>query len=231
MPPIRNKRKYNKKKSPQKRTYSTTKSSLVSLIKNVTLKQCETKMKDYNAGLTQLYHNTYHNLGNPFALSYPVQGDGDDQRVGDSIMQRGLKVRLLLTQKQDRMNVTFKLWLLKVPRGQSFTTSNIFDLTTNNTMLDSINPDLTSIVYSKTMKRNISPQLGGAGNEREFTFPLSFYIKRPKKITFITDASTTIGFSDAEYMLIIAPFDAHGTLITDNIASVQTFYRYYYKDP
>lgn len=221
------KRTYGKKKS---RSYGT--KNLVKLIKNVTMRETETKDRDVSIGKVELYHNTYTNLGNPFTLSYPTQGTGDSDRIGDSIMQRGIKFRFLFGQKRDRMNVTFKMWLLQVPKGQPFTTSQLFDITTGNVLLDSTNPDRVKVIYTKTRKfytHNISGT--SSTDYKEVTFPFQFYLKRPKKITFSADNSIDPGQSDKDYFLIVAPYDAYGSLITDNIAYIQTFCRYYYKDP
>lgn len=209
-----------------------TKTDMVKLIKNITLKQNETKDKDVSIAKEELYHNTYTNLGNPFSVAYPSQGSGDSNRIGDSIMQRGMKFRFLFGQKQDRHNVTFKLWLLQVPKGQTFVSAQLFDLWTNNVLLDSTNPDRVKVIWTKTLKKIIRPDLSGVGGgDKEFTFPYQFYLRRPKKITFAADNSTDPGQSDRDYMLIVTAYDAYGTLVTDNIAYVQGFCRYYFKDP
>lgn len=234
MPPKKTiaKKKYTKRSYGKKKSTSYGTKNLVKLIKNVTMRETETKDRDVSIGKVELYHNTYTNLGNPFALSYPTQGTGDSDRIGDSIQQRGIKFRMLLGQKKDRPNVTFKIWLLQVPKGQPFTPSQLFDITTGNVMLDSTNPDRVKVVYSRVLRKVIANQ--GAPNVdayKECTYPFQFYLKRPKKITFSADNSIDPGQSDRDYFLIAAPYDAYGSLITDNIAYIQTFCRYYYKDP
>jgi len=238
MPP-----KYSKKKTVVKkptnsrfmrRKPKTNQQALVRLIKSVTTKQMETKSRDVSLGKVELYHNVYTNLGNPFYLAYPTEGTGDDQRIGDSIMQRGIKFRMVLGQKLDRPNVTFKIWLLQVPKGQSFTSGQLFDNVCGNTMLDSTNPDRVKVIFHKTLKK-----VGGAYTftgdsawvKREMTFTQSFYVRRPKKITFTADNNIDPGYSDYDYFLTISCWDSYGSLLTDNIGYVQTFCRYYYKDP
>lgn len=216
---------------------TTNQSKLVRLIKSITTKQMETKTRNVCLGKTELYHNTYTNLGNPFALSYPTEGTGDDERIGDSILQRGIKFRMLIGQKKDRPNVSFKIWLLQVPKGQAFTTGQLFENTCGNVLLDSTNPDRVKVIFHRTLKKNYPNafERGSSGSGQyasgEITYPYSFYLRRPKKITFTADNGIDPGYSDYDYFLTIACFDAYGTLLTDNISYVQTFCKYYYKDP
>lgn len=233
------KRKFTKKAfSKRKRAKKAAPKSMKKLratIGRVLSQKMETKYTNSDIVKTELYHNVYTSLGDPFAKSYPSEGTGDDERIGDKIMQRGLKIRMLIGQKYDRPNVTFKLWLLKLPRALPLTTySTMFDLQTNNVLLDSVNPDACKVVWSKTIHKNypnVAAPVPGTIETREITFPVSTYIKRQRNITFTLNGGFDQGYSDGDYNLIIAAYDAYGTLNTDNIGYVQTFLRYYYKDP
>lgn len=229
------KRQSQKKKVYRKKPVSVPTTNLVKLIKSVTLKQCETKHTDSNVAKTELYHNTYINLGDPFSRSYPLEGTGDEQRIGDKIVQRGIKLKFLIGQKYDRPNVTFKLWLLKLPRGQSLTSYlTIFDQQTGNVLLDPVNSDNVKVMWSKTIHKNypnLATPVPGTVESREITFPVQTYIRCPKNITFVTNGGTDQGYSDTDHVLIVTCYDAYGTLTTDNCGYIQTFMRYYYKDP
>lgn len=194
----------------------------------------ETKFKNGLVNKTELYHQTYSFLGNPFAICYPVQGTGDTQRIGDSINQKGIQVKMLFGQKFDRPNVTFRIFLFASQQKAGFpTAAQLMDLTTGNVLLDQPNTDYAKCIYQKTLKKNY-PNLaavGGVVASDEMTWVHKFYIKRPKKIIFSSDNGVEAGFSDLRYDLIVAAYDAYGSLGTDNIGYVQTFFRYYYKDP
>lgn len=227
------KRKFVKKRA-LKRATTKKYTALKSVIKKTILSTAETKHVPYMINKTELYHNTYTNLGNLFALCYPAQGVGDQARVGDSIQQRGVLVRMLIGQKFDRPNVTFKIWVLAVRPGTAFTTSTIFDLTTGNILLDPVNSDCCKCIYAKILKRNYQNHVSNGTTAsqltKEITYPFSFYIRRPKEIKFQTDGGVAQSF-DLQYHLVIAPYDAFGSLITDNIGYVQTYLKYYFKDP
>lgn len=236
MPAYSKKRAYApKKKISKKKAAPKKKSNLVKLIKSITLKESETKYTNQSVVKTELYHNTYTNLGDIFAKCYPLQGVRDDQRIGDSIVQRGIKMRFLLGQKYDRPNVTFKLWLLKIPRSQSLISfPTMFDQETGNVLLDSTNSDNVKVIWTKTIHRNypnLSAAVPGTVESREITFPIQQYLKLQRKVTFVSDGSTDQGYTDTDHVLIATCYDAFGTLSSDNCAYIQTFLRYYYKDP
>lgn len=233
MPAYSKKRAYApKKKIYKKKTAPKSKTNLVKLIKAVTLKQSETKHTNDTVVKTELYHNTYTNLGDILKKAYPLEGTGDDQRIGDKIVQRGIKIRMLLGQKYDRPNVTFKIWLLRF--NSTFGFNSLFDQTSGNILLDSTNSDYCKVVWSKTIHKNypnLSAAVPGTVESREITFPLQQYLSIPKNITFTTNGGTDAGATQMSHALIVGAYDAYGTLETDNIGYVQVFTRYYYKDP
>lgn len=234
------KRKRAAKSAPAKRVWKKKKAVPRDMVKlrrtigKVLEQKMETKFKNGLVNKTELYHQTYSFLGNPFAICYPTQGAGDTQRIGDSIQQRGLQVKMLFGQKFDRPNVTFRIFLFASQQKTGFPTiAQLMDTTTGNVLLDQPNTDYCKCIYQRTIKKQ-SPNLyalTGTVVSDEITWVHKFYIKRPKKIVFSSDNGTEAGFSDLRYDLIIAAYDAYGTLATDNIGYVQTFFRYYYKDP
>lgn len=226
----------------RKRMYRSTRgrSKLVPLIKRTILKMAEPKHKDTTHDIIQLYHNS----GSPASgqilhtarpikdyFTMPLQGDNDRERNGDHIWMKGISVKLLLGQKADRMNVTFRVCVLECTSEQEPATyGDLVDAQTGNSMLDSLNTDRGKIVYQKYVKKTISPQLDTYGGVRELTHFHKFWIPHKKLIKF-SDNSSNNQYSGTRMYLYVFAYDAYGTLLTDNIAYFQAWSRLYYRDP
>lgn len=232
-------KKGNKKRSTRTKKIAPKKSKLVALIKKTMLKTCETKNVPSAHTKIELYHNAgatggVRQLHAPIELDgvnqMPAQGISDVQRVGDSIITKGIKVRMLLGQKLDRKNVTFKIVVIRCSTGYVPVLSTMFDNQTGNIMLDSLNTDRFKVVYSKYIKKIISPDLSGVGGaDKELTFFHRFYLKTQRKINFTADAGKD--YDKYKHYMYVFCFDSFGTLVTDNLAYVQTYTNLYYKDP
>lgn len=230
-------RKATKKAAPRKRT------KLVALIKKTVLKTAESKNMPYNHGKVELYHNagspaSGRILPAPFEIdaSYvmPTQGLGDTNRIGDSIMQSGVKVRMLIGQKSDRPNITFRIMCIKVlSQDYPATVAQLFDNISGNILLDTINNDRVKCVYHKVIKPGFGMSYfqGNQSNEikREYTFVHSFYLPCKRKIDFTTQGG--ISYAKARHYVLVFAYDAYGTLVTDNIAYVEGYSNLYYRDP
>lgn len=217
-------KKTHKKRMPKSKT------NLVKLIKRVTLKQSEPKYTAKDWGKTEMYHNLYTTFHINANTWYPSEGTGDDNRVGDRIYQTGICLRMLLGQKADRHNVTFKMFVIQVPKGVSFSYSGWFRDITSNTLLDPVNTDLCKVIYHKTIKKIIRPDLSGVGGaDKELTFPHKVWIPRRKLIKFQQDGGTA--HNDNDLYFIICPYDAYGTLQTDNISYIEMTQTIHYRDP
>jgi hypothetical protein len=200
----------------------------------------EPKHKTYDHGKIELYHNAGSPASGrllPTALEpiqaacMPTQGVGDNQRNGDQIYSTGVAVHMLLGQKKDRMNVTFRILVLKCTSDRKpVFLSALMEDTTANILLDSANTDIGTIVYQKFVKKNITPQLASViAQEREFTHAHKFWLPMKKLVKFSQDSDTS--FSGPKFYIYVFAYDAYGTLITDNIAYVQTWSKFYYRDP
>lgn len=191
------------------------------------MKKAEPKHKNYSFGITQLYHNVFASfqLNNGSAL--PAQGDGDDQRIGDQINVSGMWVRGILGQKADRPNVTFKYYVMSVPKGSAYNYNNWFENVISNLLLDSPNKDFVKVLTSGTMK----PHDGSMDNATdEYVYPWKIWIPYRKLVKFGPGNGVTTQ-NDNDIYLLLGCFDAYGTLITDNIAYSQLALTTYYKDP
>lgn len=224
-----------KKRATAKRSNA----KLVSLIKRVALRQKESKNLPYSHGKIELYHNagspaSGRILPTPIELDgvnqMPPQGFGDLQRNGDKIVQKGIKVRLLLGQKLDRKNLTFKIIVVRTtPSSVPNTIAQLFDNQTGNIMLDSINTDRVKVVYYKMIKKTMNPDNDTYGGAREFTHFHNFYLRLQRNISFTADAGKD--FAGQKHYMYAFCYDAYGTLISDNCGYIQTYSNLYFKDP
>jgi len=243
------KRKFAKKRFPSKRKFASKKATprkrtkLVALIKKTVLKTSESKNLAYDHGKVELYHNAGSPLSGrilpaPFEIdapyAMPVQGLGDTQRIGDSIYVSGMKVRMLIGQKKDRPNVTFRIMCIKVTnQDYPATVAQLFDNISGNILLDTINNDRVKCVYHRTLKPSQSTMFvagaSAADAPKEYTFTHSFYVPAKRKIDFTTNGGTS--FAKSRYYVLVFAYDAYGTVITDNIGYVQCYSNLFYRDP
>lgn len=209
------------------------------MIKKTIMAMAEPKHTAFDHGKYELYHNSGSAAAGrvlPTAielywpLRMPLQGSGDQQRIGDQINVKGFAVHCLLGQKQDRMNVTFRIIVLKCTEDQEPPNLNdLIENVTGNILLDSTNKDRGSIVYQKFIKKNVTPQLEAAGQQRELTYTHKFWIPVNKRIKFSANNGQT--FSGDKLYMYFFSYDAYGSLVTDNIAYVQVWSKLYYCDP
>lgn len=225
-------RRYRSKRKTNRRSRRPRKSSfrkrLVRTIKAVALRRSEPKAKDTTFGKVELYHNTVQSgylLNTVSAM--PTQGTSDSQRVGDQIYTRGFTLRMLLGQKADRPNVTFKYWIVGVPKGVVYAYASWFDASTNNVLLDRINTDLVKIYKSGVWRPNEAGLTGTGGDE--YTFVKKLWLPYRKNYKFLSHGGTS--HNDHDLHFLIACYDAYGTLATDNIAYIQAVSTFYYRDP
>lgn len=222
---MRRSKKAFRKKS---RKAPTQRRRLVKLIKRVTTRVAEPKAKRNNIGKTELFHNV------PVAQiingsSYlPAQGVSDSQRVGDQIKLMGFNLRLLFGQKGDRPNVNFRWWIVKVPKGSTYSYANWFSNATGNVLLDDPNDDFVKVIKRGVMRPN-QAGLTGTGDD-EYTFSKTISFKYTKTLKF-GPADAAVTHNDNDLYFVIAPYDAFGSLVTDNIAYYLGCCTVSYRDP
>lgn len=218
------------------------KGKLAGAIKRQLISMAEPKHFDSNFGKLELYHNSGSPVSGQIlpalvtfntAASMPDQGVGDQNRVGDQIYSKGFKLRMLFGQKADRHNVTFRVIVTKATSvNQPTTYAQLFDASTLNCLLDTINTDRQQVLYHKYIKMKIHPDLSGVGGaDKEFTFVKSIWIPYKKLFKFSADGGTVGTGTDPGLRVYFLAYDAYGTLLTDNIAYVQVYSRFYFSDP
>lgn len=203
-------------------------------VRSILFKTLETKYKSINFAKTELNHNTLAYLANSnIASQLPIQGDGDDQRIGDQMYLTGIKFRMMLGQKADRPNVTFKIWVVEFNSnaGNANDKNLFFHNISDNVLLDSRQTNRFKVLKSMTIRsKGTSLEVGETAKEQ--TRPLSFWLPMKRKITYLGDASQVITTGMKENIFVLmAAYDAYGTLASDNIAYAVGNATYYYKDP
>lgn len=203
-------------------------SRLIRTIRRVALKTSEPMCVHMPINKWEMYHNTPVGFQLNGSGNLPNQGTGDTKRVGDQIYMTGWRLRLLLGQKADRPNVTFRWWFLDVPKGTSYSYGNWFDPTTNNMLLDDINKDFIKVIKSGFWRPN-EAGLANAGGD-EYTFAKKLWCPRKKLYKFgPADGATT--HNDSDVWFLLGCYDAYGTLAGDNIAYAQGALDVFYRDP
>lgn len=199
----------------------------------------------------QLYHNTgktgttYVNpiLFNPWRLI--TQGTQEVQRIGDEIYPRGMAVNLWLSNKNDRPNILYRIFVCILPRmyNASVVAAGSIDpmitpvLGTNGNYC-CLPIDTTKgikVLYDKVLRGNTSgtnacmSNTGALNVPKEWSMFKKLWIrrKRSSKIKY------TRGTQEVENKFVavyVIPYDAYGTLTTDNIASCAYTCTLYFKD-
>ncbi len=229
--PIRKRAYKRKTKAPIQR--------LANQMKTIALKQCETKVASDTAENLQLTHNGTYFKSNFFFTS---QGTGDPEgldssprvRIGDEIIARGIKFKWWLSNKGDRPNVMYNIYVFYYNTLETPSTSMFWRGTdgvggTMNRMLDNPNPDRIKVL-KKFVVNSKSQYLGTAPNLYEHSQYRECYLSfNNKKIVYRRDSSGVPKNWDLGFAVV--PYDSFGTLITDNIASFAWSSTFYFKDP
>lgn len=227
-------RKAFNKKRPQS---SIKTKSLVKAIKNIALSQAETKYTIFSQENQQLYHNggtggNYIINGN--MLSTTV-GNTQITRLGDVVQARGISVKLWLSNKLDRPNVMYRIFVVTAPPDQTGTgtPSALFKADHGNKMIDSINTDKYKVIFHKMIR----PFAGdyslesGATNKEHSTY-YKFYLNlKNRQVRYSADSGSIPQYQNNVLLLGLIAYDAYGTATTDNIASYSQLCKFYFKDP
>ncbi|ALY05857.1 hypothetical protein [Ctenophore-associated circular virus 1] len=203
------------------------------LIRRMILKTTETKYKTIALDKEEIYHNKLYNFSKNLLEVFPSQGTGDGAREGDEIVTTGMKVRMILGQKSDRPNVSYKVWVVHYDdstSGNAITYGNFFHNVTGNGMLDAVQNKRFKVLKAFTIKSK-GTTIEAGETSKEFVRPVKFWIPFKKKLKFVSDASNKASNILPQMNVIVLPYDAYGTLGTDNIAYMQGSCTLYYKDP
>jgi len=212
--------------------------TLVKMMKNVALKNSETKIASQNKNGVDLYHNKTHYVGN---LLFCQQGTTanpgtteQDNRIGNEVIARGLKIKLQILSDPKRPNLNFRFFLFRyeaneTPADDNFWVGPAGAGADQNRMIDFADTRnvkvLKSFLVQNRNKLPTDPDTGVINNVyRDIWLPMN-----NKKIRYDSNNSgtpkyTTIG------MAVVA-YDANNTLETDILQYLSYSTRFYFKDP
>jgi len=180
-----------------------------------------------SGGNYQLYHNvaaSYTNSTN--LLDNIALGTQPSQRVGARIFLRSFDAVLVLNNKTDRQNVSYRFVVLAAPTNSN--TDTFVELFGGGVFTGMHVPNNSLLLHDSIFPSNQGSGMDTntlANKERSFTHRVSFPINKPVTI------NTNDGLFSTRLIAFIVAYDAYGTLTTDNIASVaQTSYRIMFTD-
>lgn len=227
--------------------------SLKKTVNRIINRKLETKYFDQGDQNVQVYHNV--GGAGPYVGSLPVsdtvffnpwldipQGVGRAGRIGDEIMPVGMSLKIMLRNKLDRPNLYYRVIVCKLPKstpsGPGFVISTknnvpIFEDTNQGTvgcnMLRPINKDLGVRPYYDKLIRLQGNNTDNGGSKKEISKIIKIWIKRKRSSKIIYDNAAG-AIINGPLALYVIPYDAFGTLATDNIGSYDYYCRMYYKD-
>lgn len=226
-------RKINRKRTtrPKKSATPMNNSSLIKLIKKVTLKTQETKMATHNTDVFNINHNISYKIRNNMLLTSQGVADslGVFGRIGDTVMPIGLKCYMTFRQPADRPNVTWKVWILRFAGAVTPPTFVPVKAITTNLMLDPIDTEQCSVIKVFTHKAKESYYNGTLGSSKEICEFKKIWLPLPKtQYTYSGDNSGN--GKNYQYTLYVTAYDTLGTLLSDTIGSFQASCSFYFKD-
>jgi hypothetical protein len=185
-----------------------------------------TEMKAYysQSGNFQLNHNVgvnYFNLNN--LLDQIVQGTGGGQRIGLRIHVKELYLNLILNNKFDRANVSYRVCVCAALPSTS--TDAFGELFTGGGFTGPHVISNSELLLDQTFPTNQGSNMTLLPNkERSFHFVEHIPINR--SVVYNSDNTCA-----TRLIAFVIAYDSFGTLSTDNIASVaQTSYRIAFTD-
>ena len=234
-------RRYRKKRAPAKKKGL---KNLENKIKTIALRQCETKLKSSTEENNQLNHNRTFFLSNFLYTNQAVNApEGFDNatgsRLGDEIVGRGIKFKFWLSNKSDRPNVMYNIYVFRYNTLEN-TTESVFWRGTNgqggtmNRMLDQPNGSRIKVlkkipVYSQSQYVGVETTDNASFDKEHSYFRECWIPLNNKKIHYRRDESGVPKTWDIG--VAIVAYDAFGTLSTDTIASFGYSHTLYFKDP
>lgn len=184
------------------------------IAKDVAMSITEKKAFGFMEENQQLFHNLPMYLPKWLNCSQGIGDPNDlvnrDARIGDELYLKSINIKLWLSNKFDRPNCMYKVFLFWYDTGTVLTDLVCF-FTQTNKMLDRYNNEQISMIDQQTI-------FSGAeysGKEHSYLCTMKGNWKG-KKIIYNEGGTTP---KKRDIGLAVVCYDAFGTLTTDNIAS------------
>lgn len=214
--------RFTKKKKPLGLTKTQAK-TVKKIARSVAMSIPERKTFGFAAENEQLLHNKPAYLSSWLKCKQGVTDPNNLAaqlvRIGDEYYLRNINVRFWLSNKNDRPNVMYKLYLFWYDSGLTLSDALCY-FTQTNKMLDRINNENISVIDSKTIFSGPSYATGvssvsGSAKEHSYLATLNGSWKN-RKVIYDEGGSVP---KKRDIGTIVVCYDAFGTLQTDNIAS------------
>lgn len=224
-------------------------SQLTRMIKNVSIKEAETKYKTLNYTWGALSHDdVFHkDLWSSTINLFPGQGTSDSNRIGDRIVCQGIMLRAVFDVPWDRKNVRLKAYFIPYnsDQGAVDTYNNVFHNITGNARLDPVQKKrYPGIRYlgTYTIEPERAPYYTYSGGDQTPAASVissntgTICIKKwlpmyNKKLFFRSDATNQPANLTEKGAIVLAPYATINTTTLDNIIlSGEMSATVYYKD-
>jgi len=193
--------------------------SVAKIARDVAMTIPERKVFGFLDENRQLTHNKTDYLANYLECKQGtadpnnIQGSSNRLvRIGDEFYLREINIRFWLSNKEDRPNVMYKLYLFWYDSEATLNDATCF-FTQQNKMLDRVNNEQISIIDQQTIFSG--PSYSQTQREHSYLCTLKGKWKN-KKITF--DEGGVIPKKRSIGTMVVA-YDAYGTLQSDVVAS------------
>lgn len=167
----------------------------------------------------QLYHNVAYNVGNTTNLLDAIgQGGVSNQRIGNRITLKRISLRILLNNKADRTNVSYRITGVLCPATavqDSF--SELFSVSGSNITATPI-PGTCVVLFDRTIGGGNSSVTAVATTTKERSFFFNFAKELSGDVVYVN------GYCSTRLAIFVNCYDAYGSITTDNIASIPASY-------
>lgn len=234
--------KYQNKRAPKTKQASRAKKMSEKVVKKIVNKELrkktEVKKVDYQWSIQNINHNNYAAVATnkfqekllSFGLNTPTRGTGDNNYTGTSYKIIGQMLYFTYSIANDRLNTKFRALVIRRPAHLSVPSSytDIFDSITGNIMTDPVDKDVNTVIYDKIIGvRNINTT---NSTDNIVLFKKVWLPKQKYKVQVEDNDSNNVKYPRFFDYLCVFAFDAHGSLSTDTIGSVQVSRRLYFVD-
>lgn len=190
---------------------------------NMVPQKVETKFLTTSISNQQLYHNLPRTMlsgGTTDLLVNITSGTANYNRLGTSVYLKRYHARLLLNNKADRPNVTYRFALIAVVNSTATDDLNeLYAYPPSNALTGFFDAATSMVVYDKIIAQPSGPISNGITGIKE----RSTYVELDIPINQTATWAFSVGGTNQRVLLypILVAYDSWGTLTTDNIASFQ----------
>ncbi len=200
------------------------------MVRKELLRTSETKQRTSYVSTTTLKHNTWYT--NPY-LTTLYDGDTKENKSGEDVFLKALTVKMHFNTFGDRPQVMFRIMLVKTPKHKEFeapnTLFNPMSTTATNYLLAFPHTDSVTVLQEKFLQIKGDSHWDATSTLVSKQMGAACAIRHDFK-----DAKTKYdgnAIKDYAIRLLVLAYDAHGTVATDNLATMELTHRLYFKDP